>query len=91
MTDEQIQAVVHMIDLQRRTDMTKTLTNFEQQIAIDKAMEALIPLVQASADSGVSAQTCQTAYHAYQILNKAFVALAKERDAEMKRKWKASK
>lgn len=66
--------------------MTKTFTTFEQQIAIDKAMEALMPLVQASADAGVSAIIWKDATEAIRILNKAYIALARERDAEMLRK-----
>lgn len=71
------------------TDTSKSL--LDQWVAVDKAMEAILPLVQASADSGVSAEVCQHALHAYQILDKAYCALGRQRDAEMKRKWQAGK
>lgn len=64
------------------------MTTFEQQIAIDKAMEALLPLVQASADSGVPATIWKDATEAYRILDKAYIALAKERDADMLRRYR---
>ena len=52
------------------------MTTFEQQIAIDKAMEALTPLVQASADAGVNATIGEDVSEAMRILDKAYVALA---------------
>jgi len=64
------------------------MTTFEQQIAIDKAMEALMPLVKASADAGVTATIWKDATEAMRILDKAYVALAKERDADMLRRYR---
>ena len=58
------------------------MTIFEQQIAIDKAIEALMPLVQASADAGVTATIWKDASKAVRVLEQVYVALDRERKAQ---------